>query len=589
MRAKVSGYLINHKKQATIFIFIFSLLIRMSLLIPVCKNNTEIKFDEKAYYSKADGFYSILKDLIKFKSPQPRDVKKAYGGGVRPPVHSLMLAIGFLFFGKSIFVARAIIAIISAMTTSLIFLLTTKLANNTAGIFASLIHLFYPSFLAFSHLLWSETTFIFFLILGAYLTILITENAVIKKRIFYAVLLGIVLGLLALTRAASMPFLIIIPSWIFFSIKNKRDKIIIPMIIVITFSFIISPWQYTLIKKEKRFVLFSTFSYRNLYIGNNQWVREGMQFNPQEESTQPRDTMREYARKHSIIKEQAAKELALEEITSHFGKFLKRSFNKSLLLWTFDFFPIRHLVNVVYPPMSDFFVLFISIIFAMSYIFLFIFALKAFFIQELQLKKKALFLVLVIAGMLPYIVAFGHTRFNLPQVALLVPMAGYGMAKYKQKNILSTLISIVAVICLCAIFFHTYNNYIHKLLRPSSYYRGSINVMDNVFRTETNFKDVIKVKRNNPKYVDVLTLKILNEKNYSFLYKKDKKKKRIRLDRNIKTIYIYSSNPTEPLLLSFYSKKQNKSVELTPVSKDYWNKFQLISIDNIELSWIGGD
>ena len=191
--------------------------------------------------------------------------------------------------------------------------------------------------------------------------------------------------------------------------------------------------------------------------------------------------------------------------------------------------------------------------------------------------------------MLPYIVAFGHTRFNLPQVALLVPLAGYGMAKYKQKNILSALISIVAGICLCAIFFHTYNNYIHKLLRPSSYYRGSINVMDNVFRTETNFKDVIKVKRNNPKYVDVLTLKILNEKNYSFLYKKDKKKKRIRIDRKTKTRYIYSSNPTEPLILSFYSKKQNKSVELTPVSKDYWNEYQLISIDNIELSWLGGD
>jgi hypothetical protein len=113
--------------------------------------------------------------------------------------------------------------------------------------------------------------------------------------------------------------------------------------------------------------------------------------------------------------------------------------------------------------------------------------------------------------------------------------------------------------------------------------------MDNVFRTETNFKDVIRVKRNNPKYVDVLTLEILNEKNYSFLYKKDQKEKKIRIDRKTKTIYIYSSNPTEPLILSFYSKKQNKSVELMPVSKDYWNKYQLISIDNIELSWLGGD
>ena len=404
-----------------------------------------------------------------------------------------------------------------------------------------------------------------------------------------AVCLGIVLGLLALTRAASILFLIIIPSWIFFSIKKRRDKIVIPMVIVIIFSFIISPWEYTLIKKEKRFVLFSTFSYRNLYIGNNQWVREGMQFNPQEESTKPRDTIREYARKHSIPKEQAARELAVQEITSHFGKFLKRSFHKSLLLWTFDFFPLRHVVNVVYPPMSDFFVLFVSILFAISYVFFTVFALKALFVQELQAKKKILFLVLVIVGMIPYLLAFGHTRFNLPQIALLVPLAGYGMVKFKQKILLSALISTAAVVCLCAVFFHTYHNYVHKLLRPSSYYRGSIVVLDKIFRTETYFEDVFKVRSDDPDYVDVLTLKILNEKNYSFLYKKDIKKKRIKIRRKTKTISIYSSNPTEPLILSLYSEKQDKSVEIRPVSKEYWKKFQLINIDNIALSWLGGD
>jgi hypothetical protein len=592
--ARVSSYLMNHKKQAAIFIFIFSLLIRASLLIPVCKNNTGIKLDERAYNLKADGFHSILKDLVRFKSPQRRGVDRAYGGGVRPPVHSILLAIGFLFFGKSIFVARAVVVVISAMTSSLIFLLTTKLASNTAGnniagIFAAIIHIFYPSFLAFSHFLWSETAFIFFLLLSVYLTILITDNEATKKRIFYAVWLGIVLGLLALTRAASLTFLIIIPAWIFFSKKNKRDKIIIPVIVITIFSFIILPWEYTLIKREKRFVLLSTYSYRNLYIGNNQYVREGMPFNPQEESTQPGDAMREYARKHSIPRELAAKELAIEEITSHFDKFLKRVFQKSLLLWTFDFFPIRHLTNGVYPPMSDFFVLLMLTIFAMSHIFCVVFGILAFFNQELQFKKKALFVILVIAGMLPYVVAFGNPRFNLPQIALLVPLAGYGLAKFQPKNILSSLVSIVAIICLCSLFFHTYNHYIHKLLRPSSYYRGSINVMDKIFRTETIFEDVIKLKSNNPENDDVLTLKILNEKNYSFLYKKDRKKKRIRPDKNAKRISIYALNPTEPLILSIYSKKQNKSVELEPVSKYFWRKFRLIDVDNIALNWVGGD
>ncbi|MGD2088204.1 MAG: glycosyltransferase family 39 protein [Candidatus Aminicenantes bacterium] len=581
--------IIGSKKHPVIFIFLLSLVVRFIILIPVIKSNTPLEFDERAYYKAAVGFHSILRDLVHFESPQAADKEKAYGKGVWPPFQSILLALGFFLFGKSIVAARIIMVLISAMTTPLVFLLTTKLSNKASGVAASLLHLFYPSFLAFSHYLWSETLFIFLLLLAVYLVVVVAEAENPRKRVWLSIFLGVLLGLLVLTRAAALFMLAIFLLWIFLKLKNTPARIYIPVIIIITLFFTIFPWEYTLVVNEKRFVLFSNFTYRNLYVGNNQWNRYGREIDQDLQNNRERNTLRNYAKEKSIHLEQAARELALKEITSNPGAFVIRSFNEFLLLWTFDFFPLRHIFNVVYPPMTNIFVLFVFFIFVIGTIFLYLLIIKGFFIKEPRIKNKFLILALVVAGVLPYILAYGHTRYNLPQVALLLPIAGLGLANFRKKTLMSPKLAIIAGLCLCTLFFYTYNQYIFKIVRPSSYYQGSINLLDSIFKTGSTLKDTIIFRSNDPAYTDLLTLTIPDKHNYSFDIEKKSKRRQIRLRKDrTKKVIIFSKHPTESLLLTIHSKRQNKAVRLKPISRKYWNKFLALEMESIELKWKGG-
>lgn len=591
MTPSILRWLADSKRRIVVFLFIFSLLVRLSLLIPLGDNNIRIRFDENVYFSSACGFYSVFQDLIKFTPPKHKDLRDIYAGGVAPPFHSFLLALGFLIFGKSVFAARMIVAILSALTTPLVFLLTASISSRKAGMAASLIHVFYPSFVVFSHFLWSETTYIFFLLLSVYLTLLVIETVSPKKRIWYSLGLGVVLGVMTLIRAATIVFLILIPLWILINKKKTRDRILVPLIIIIIFSAIIAPWEFALVKHQKRFVFLSTYSGRNLYYGNNKWLRDPREFSPHEPDLRPRDDLRKYARENKIHIEQAARVLALKEITSHFGAFIQRTFNRFLKLWTFDFFPFRHLVNGAYRPLPPVWAIIVFFIFGLSHIFLMLFVILGFLVKELSLKIKTFFLILVLAGIAPYILSVANTRYNLPQVALLVPIAGSALIhfRYKKKKMLSILVPLVTAFCFIGTYFYTYHNFIYRLLRPSSYYHQPMDFLDGIFKTESYFTDVIKVRTKSSEPVRVFTLKILNSNHYSFEPSKHVRKKRIRLSFEPKTIKIYSKQPPELLLLSVSSRIQKKAIELKPTSPEYWIEFKSLGLAGLELKWLGGD
>jgi hypothetical protein len=150
-------------------------------------------------------------------------------------------------------------------------------------------------------------------------------------------------------------------------------------------------------------------------------------------------------------------------------------------------------------------------------------------------------------------------------------------------------LAMIAVLCLCTLFFYTYNRYIFKIVRPSSYYQGSINLLDSIFKTGSTLKDTIIFRSNDPAYTDLLTLTIPDKDNYSFDIGKNLKKRQIKLSKNrTKKVIIFSKHPTGSLFLTIHSERQNKAVRLKPVSRKYWNKFLAVEIESIELEWKGG-
>jgi len=587
-----AGFDPHPRNRRLLLIFLASFLVRAFIAVPVIVNDTRPKFDESSYFRRAVAMRSILGDLVRLRSPRGEDVDVFYTKGAWPPFQPLVLSSGMLLSGESVAAARVMMIILSSLTTVLVFLVTDRLAGPKAGWMGSFLHLGYPSFLAFSHYLWSETTYIFLLFLALYLALQIPECPSAPRRTRLSILLGLNLGCLALTRSAGLAPVFLIPAWIFLRTRLPRAKIVSPIMILVTALITIFPWEYALFQREHRFVLISNYNYRNLYQG--QYPRQGSEdgdadVDPGELLSR---SLSDHMRERSVSVEIAAKELAMKEILSRPWAFLSGGIGKFICLWTFDSFPLRHAVNAVYPPMPNAAVMLLILVFTVSAVALYWLALKGLLINGDRFKDKALILALILGGAMPYALAFGHSRFNLPQIALLLPIAAFGLAHFKEKTKGFVPASILVVVGSGILFYRSYSGQVHQTLRPSSWYSGPIVSLDRAFGTRSLFGDEFVMRGPEPNYADTLTVTIVDDDGnaYSFNPREPLKQLVIRKGpvRGTIRFTVYGHRPQNPIELRIFSKKLDRGVRVNPVDPSYWNRFSAIGLDGLELNWKGG-
>jgi 4-amino-4-deoxy-L-arabinose transferase-like glycosyltransferase len=210
-----------------------SLAVRIAALVPVAAANVSPVFDEKAYFARAVAFANIAKSLLAGVAPRPLDVGEAYLTGAWPPLHSMLLAVPLLFASATPTAARAIVVLLSALTTPVVYLLARRFTSSRAALAAALGHAALPSMIAFSHYLWSETTYMFCLALGLLLVVDAAARAVgSSERVVgssepgreppprrggagaRALAAGLALGAGALSRAAGLPMIALAPAWL---------------------------------------------------------------------------------------------------------------------------------------------------------------------------------------------------------------------------------------------------------------------------------------------------------------------------------------------------------------------------------------
>ena len=325
-------------------------------------------------------------------------------------------------------VARIIGTIMSALTTVLVYSLTLKLFSKRAAIFAAVIHIFYPSFIAYSHYLWSETTFILLLLLSVYYAVSISDARTIRQKVRYAALSGLFLGLSGLTRAVALPYLFIIPLWLAYTLKESNLKICLTLIL--SWVMVILPWQASLAMAEKRFVPLSTSGGYNLYLGNNPWIPEGSgsSWGHAKSKESLGNAIKEYAHTNSLDADSAAQSLAIGEIGGDLNSFFIRCFYKFRMLWASDFFVMRHIFHAAYPPMPYAIACLIWIMVFISYVSFIAWAVRGFFVAGFRPQQKNLILIMVIAGMIPPVISVAMSRLHQPLLALLLPVVGHGAA-----------------------------------------------------------------------------------------------------------------------------------------------------------------
>jgi len=192
-------------------LFLLSLVVRLAVWAPVVHSDTLPLYDETSYLRRALAYERLAKSYlgggIFWAEPSAADAEQAYFRGVWPPLHPLLIGLVFGVVGRSLALARLVVVLQSAATTCVVFALTSRLATRRAALVAAGIHIVYPSFLAYSHLLWSETTYILACLGGLYLAVRTVEEERAKRQVLFAVLSGACLGLAGLARAAVLPLL----------------------------------------------------------------------------------------------------------------------------------------------------------------------------------------------------------------------------------------------------------------------------------------------------------------------------------------------------------------------------------------------
>lgn len=580
-RAIINTFQISKGKSLLIRLFTLSLVIRVIVAIPVLANQTPPKYDEIGYFEMAIGIEQIISDISSGNTPTEEVTALTYNDGKWPPLHPIILGLSMFVFGNSVAAARFTVLILSALTTPLVYLLTSRISNERAGKTSALIHIFYPSFIAYSHYLWSETTYIFFILLAIYLITISVSKVEDYQRLVFLFVGAIILGISGLVRTTTLPFLFVILAWVSIALPKFERRIIYPIIVFTTCMFIWLPWLGYLQQKEGRFMPLATTGGFNLYLGNNPFESGDIR----EQVTQ---TMDLYAKGNFIDRDLAARTLAFQEIRSNPDDFLFDSIDRAANLWSPDAFLMRHILSLGYAPMAPAAALIIWPAVLLSY---FGFVLISLFgIIQFSKNYPALIpiAVLVISGMALPMISISITRLHIPLLGLMLPAAGIGLNEILERRSkinlrLILILGFVLGMLLWRLLPNTFSFY-----KSSSYYSTLHNEISSITGEESTFYDTFKIKSNNIS-ASTITIEITST---GFYFEKSQSQS-IQLEFLPKNpeivISIVNSSTYIPLELKLVSNSLNLMQTITPTNPINWLEWIPIEDTGFSIMWIGAE
>jgi hypothetical protein len=414
-------------------VFAISLAVRLLVWWGVEQAGVPPVFDENTYLVRAVGYENLIRTHARdgwFSAEHAeRDARRAYFLGGWPPLHPFLVGVAFFFAERSVELARGVVLVQSAITTALVFMLTRRISPlRGAAWAAALIHASYPSFVAYSHLLWSETTYILVLLAAVYFAVRAADAVGAAGALAPAALCGVALGLAGLTRAAVIPILLFVPVWLAWRLRPPRRGLLAAGIAVLTCVATITPWVSTLWKREGRLVPLATSGGYNLYLGNNPWSDES---DPKPEMHAAID---EEMRRCDSDQDTAARRLAVAHISAQPGQFVYRCYKRLVALWQPDKFLYRHFVSGFYPPQSSAATVGIWLAFCAGFFVLIAAAAAGIASRRGALRHRDLLILCLVLGALPNVLTLATTRMSLPLLALLLPAAGVGLARLCNRE-----------------------------------------------------------------------------------------------------------------------------------------------------------
>jgi 4-amino-4-deoxy-L-arabinose transferase-like glycosyltransferase len=575
-------------RRLILLLCLLSLIVRLGVFWPVARAQVPAVFDEVGYFAGATGWRDLFAAATHFVVPSHEAAGRAFQSGTWPPLHPALLGLCLWLLGSGETTARLMVVLVSAATTGLVYLLTLRLSSRRAAVAAAIGHVVYPPFVAYSHYLWSETTFIWFFLAAVVLTLRVAEAGEVRRRGRRALLAGACWGLAGLVRATVLPLLLVGGGWLAWSAR-PRERAVLPAVALAAALAVMAPWLSVLAINQHRAAPLSSAGEYNLYLGNNPWVPRGAgsSFADLESQAAMDGALRRYEEAHGATRSQAALALALAEIRGHPIRFLERCAERFRMLWAGDLFIARHLLHAVYPPLSGGVVAGISLLDTMAFVALIALAAVGLLAPAPALRARGLLLMLVGAGAVLPLVTVATTRFNLPSLALLLPAAGHGTLQIGRlpwrRRILAALIATGFGACAVTALPAA----LRVQLWPSSWYAGLFHSVMPRAAAQTRFTDRLEFRapgEDKPRGIWVE----LQSEGYAFADDGTRRRYWDTADCPVMVVDVVSQGPGDFLEVRLVPSNPGSPVLIRPVCPESWRRWRTVGLAGVEFMWSGG-
>ncbi len=392
------------------------LVLRVALLFPAAGYEPQIE-DEQHYRQIATTV--VRHGEYGFEPGQPTSI--------RPPLYPFLVAAVWKVTGtESLQAVRVVQIVLSLANVVLVYLLGLRLFNRRVALLAAAGLCFYPSLVFYDYLLLTEVLFTFLLTLTALGYVHLLD----RERAWIAFATGGALGLAALTRSVMWPFPTLLAPLAFASVGGPfLKRLRVAALLLVGFALVVGPWVARNTRLQGVFTVVDTMGGLNLHMGNYEhtlhertWATIGLTGDkhwavPLRQEHPDASTWSEGR------KEKWAQKRALGFMIAHPGLTLRRSAIKFADFWGLEREIIAGFAKGLYDA-PRWFVGLATVAIAVSFPLVLGLAIVGIFRAAPLDRRAHAFLLLVVLFMCGlHTLAFGHSRYHLPLVPILLVYA----------------------------------------------------------------------------------------------------------------------------------------------------------------------
>ena len=351
----------------------------------------------------------------------------------RAPAYPAFLAAIFKLSGDSLRSARLANAFLWLGTDLAVAVIAFAFLEPSAALLACALAAFYPEFLGFSGLLWSESFSIFLFLLSLALLVLLG----VSRRWPLALLAGLCSGVLILSRTTFLVLLFVVLVAGFTGFL-KRSQAIATILVALA---VVAPWTVRNVRLLHHFVLVESNATQNLYKGSRPDLPILFPVLAMEKTTGSDPVYAAISRLPPSEQYAAFGQAARKNILSHPVRFALLGIGKTIDFWWPDYFIARNVRAGSFGPRYDRFWLPVLAVTATAFLIVALGALGT--ILRFRRRRIILLTVLLLAVYtLPHALAHGASRYHLPLLPVLCILAApalLDLARHIRKRDATTL------------------------------------------------------------------------------------------------------------------------------------------------------